>query len=110
MKNFSFIFPKTRGDDALQYVKQVEEAIRSRRKVSGKENKSGEQPTPGEYLGGFHKEDKLVPVITLVIYFGSKKWDAPKRLHEMLAVQDEKILSFVPDYKINLITKRKKDQ
>ena len=89
--------------DSLQYVKQVEEAIRSRKKQRGETDKSGEKVTTGEYLSGFHKDDKLIPVITLVIYFGSKKWDAPKRLHEMLAVQDEKILSFVPDYKINLI-------
>ena len=103
MKNFSFIFPNTRGDDALQYVKQVEETIRSRRKDSVHGNSADEKPTSGEYLSGFHKKDKLVPVITLVIYFGSEPWDSPTRLHEMLAVQDEKILSFVPDYKINLI-------
>ena len=89
--------------DALQYVKQVEEAARSRRNRREGENESGERTTSGEYLSGFHKQDKLVPVITLVIYFGSKKWDAPMRLHEMLAVQDERVLSFVPDYKINLI-------
>ena len=89
--------------DALQYAKQVEEAIRSRRKNRGQEKGADENPTSGEYLSGFHKEDKLVPVITLVLYFGSKKWNAPTRLHEMFAVQDEKILSFVPDYRINLI-------
>ena len=85
--------------DALQYVKQVEEAIRSRKKNKNSDMKI----SSGEYLSGFHKDDKLVPVITLVLYFGSKKWDAPMSLHEMLAVQDEKILSFVPDYRINLI-------
>ena len=29
--------------------------------------------------------------------------EAPRSLHEMLVVQDEKILSLVPDYRINLI-------
>ena len=43
-------------------------------------------------------------MITLVVYFGPDKWDAPVCLHEMLSVTDKEILAFVPDYKINLIT------
>lgn len=38
-----------------------------------------------------------------MVYFGADNWEAPRALHEMLAVQDEKILSLVPDYWINLI-------
>ena len=38
-----------------------------------------------------------------MVYFGADNWEAPRALHEMLAVQDEKILSLVPDYRINLI-------
>ena len=37
------------------------------------------------------------------MYFGADSWDAPRSLHEMLIVQDESILSLVPDYRINLI-------
>ena len=37
------------------------------------------------------------------MYFGADNWEAPRALHEMLAVQDEKILSLVPNYRINLI-------
>ena len=43
-------------------------------------------------------------MITLVIYFGPDRWDGPICLHEMLAVTDDKLLCFIPDYKINLIT------
>lgn len=39
----------------------------------------------------------------MVVYFGADSWEAPRSLHEMLVVQDEKILSLVPDYQINLI-------
>lgn len=42
-------------------------------------------------------------MITLVVYFGASEWDGPMSLHEMLTVTDRKILSFVSDYKINLI-------
>ena len=38
-----------------------------------------------------------------MIYFGADKWDGPRRLHEMFKTTDEKLLSMVPDYKINLI-------
>ena len=45
----------------------------------------------------------MLPIITVVVYFGADSLDAPRSLHEMLVVQDEKILSLVPDYRINLI-------
>lgn len=38
----------------------------------------------GEYLYDFRKEDKIYPVITLVLYWGTKEWDGPTTLHEMM--------------------------
>lgn len=64
--------------DALQYGKQV-------------------------YLSGFYKEDRIVPVITLVIFFGAKKWDGPLSLHEMMGEQPSEIMELVQDYRIHLI-------
>ena len=58
----------------------------------------------GEYLTGFYKDDRLIPVITTVVYFGSDTWKAPRSLHEMLSIQDPEILSLVPDYRINLFS------
>ena len=46
---------------------------------------------------------KLMPVITLVIYFGASKWDGPMSIHEMLSTQNEQLLRFVPEYRINLL-------
>lgn len=45
----------------------------------------------------------MLPVITLVVYFGADHWDGPICLHEMLKNTDKKMLCFIPDYKINLI-------
>ena len=56
-----------------------------------------------EFLSGFRKEDKLMPVITLVVYFGEESWDGPQSIREMLNTKDEVILSYVQDYKLNLI-------
>lgn len=36
-----------------------------------------------EFLSSWKKDDKLVPVISIVINFSNKKWDAPLSLHEM---------------------------
>ena len=57
----------------------------------------------GEFLSGFYKGDKLIPVVALVIFFSPDEWDGPVSLHEMMNVKDERILSLVPDYQIHLI-------
>ena len=57
--------------DALQYSSQVEEAAKvHRREKKGKDDiqtGKNKKPSSGEYLSGFYKEDRLLPVITLVI-------------------------------------------
>lgn len=83
--------------DALQYGKQVSEIAAKHRKDTA------DNPTKGEYLSGFYKEDRITPVITLVIHFGADAWDGPLSIHAMTGLDDYDILRFVPDYKINLI-------
>ena len=86
--------------DALQYAKQVEEAKKSYRD----QNKTADiKLSSEEFLSGFRKQDKLMPVITLVVYFGDKSWDGAKSIHDMCCVKDGHILKYIPDYKINLI-------
>ena len=91
--------------DALQYAAQVEEAARSHREArkAGDPKELAKKLTTGEFLSGFHKEDRLIPVVTLAVYFGAGEWDGPMSLHEMLSVQNPEILSYVSDYKLNLI-------
>lgn len=85
--------------DALQYGKQVTDTAERHKR---KEN-AFRGHTKAEYLSGFYKTDKLKPVITLVIHFGADEWDAPLSLHEMMEINDGRLLSFVQDYKIHLI-------
>lgn len=84
--------------DAMHYAKQVQEAANSHRRA-----KDYKEHNRGEFLSGFYKEDRLIPVITLVIFFSPDEWDGPTSLHEMMSVKDERILSLVPDYQIHLI-------
>lgn len=86
---------KTMDYDATSYVEQVIAAKRS----YGKEDKL----TGDEFLSGFRKGDKLMPVITLVIYFGASEWDGSMSIHDLLNTKNERLLRFVPDYRINLI-------
>ena len=89
--------------DFLNYAGQVSEAGKRYRKKAQKENGSAIRLTSGEYLSGFRKEDKLIPVITLVVFFSNTKWDGPMTIHEMLNTQDRQILDLVQDYKIHLV-------
>jgi hypothetical protein len=89
--------------DALEYAAQVEKASKSHREAL-KKRIAEKKPSSGEYLSGFYKEDRLIPVITLVMYFGAEEWDGPISIHEMLSVKDSKIVSLVPDYRIHLIS------
>ena len=84
--------------DALEYAGQVENSARSHREAKQWPS------TSGEYLTGFYKNDRLIPVITVVLYFGSDTWNAPRSLHAMLSVHDPEILSLAPDYRINLFS------
>ena len=87
--------------DAINYSAQVNEKTKKYRKIR-KQNPNFKETTE-EFLSGFRKQDKLMPVITLVVYFGDKSWDGAKSIHDMFCVNDGHILKYIPDYKINLI-------
>ena len=83
--------------DSLQYASQVD--------LKTKENRKNRKASDSdEFLSGFTKQDKLIPVITLVVYFGSKSWDAPTNIRDMFANVKESIAKYLPNYQINLIS------
>lgn len=41
------------------------------------------------------------PVITIILYFGSQKWNAPKTLHERISIPDS-LKPYVSDYHLNI--------
>ena len=96
--------------DFLQLSHQVSEAASTHKQAMKKmklehanEPQEKREPTDGEFLSGFWKTDRLIPVVTLVIYFGSDSWDAPLSLKEMYSNTDNVILAHAPDYHVNLI-------
>ena len=82
--------------DALNYSEQISDMAKKHRINKDKMESA-------EFLSGITKEDRLIPVITLVIYWGSDDWDAPRSLYEMLCETDLDTLQFVSDYHLNLI-------
>jgi hypothetical protein len=70
--------------------------------------KSAEGLTEDEYLSKMKRTDKLMPVITVVVYYGENSWDGATSLQEMLNVPEE-MKPFVNDYKMNLIEARKNE-
>ena len=88
-------------DDALQYDKQVAMIAADNRR--NKRFSSGTMRNNGEFLSGFLRTDKILPVITLTLYFGTEPWDGPLSLREMYSINDSKLLDFVPDYRVQLI-------
>ena len=85
--------------DSLQYAAQVQKTAAYHRK-----EKDGNPVTSGEFLSGFHRRDRLRPVVTLVVCFSPEPWDAPMSLHEMLDDELPELLRYIPDYRINLIS------
>ena len=81
--------------DALNYASQVEGYSKGHR---AKKDLEG-----AEFLSGLAKTDKLMPVVTITIYWKSGKWDGARSIHEMLDVDNVDILEYVSDYKLNLI-------
>ena len=82
--------------DALQYGNQVST-------IAAQHAKEKNAATPAEFISGFHKTDKLRPVITLVVHFGADPWDGATSLQEMMDLPREEMRAFIQDYKIHLI-------
>ena len=82
--------------DALNYGQQVKQIAAEHRKEKDLKD--------AEFLSGFSKTDKIIPVISLVVYFGSDKWDGPRSLKEMFPEDiDSEILDEVEDYRLHMI-------
>ena len=99
--------------DVLEYICQIENRKKTFEAIS-EAKKTGEEPLEAppdnaEFLSSWKSDDKLVPVVTIVINFGEKRWDAPVTLHEMFdktkrKFQRNKIIrEMIPDYKFILI-------
>ncbi|MDD5998907.1 MAG: hypothetical protein PUC55_04335, partial [Lachnospiraceae bacterium] len=73
--------------------------------IGEKNRKNGLLSTSAEFLSGIRKEDKLVPIVTIVVTFQPEAWDGPMSVHEMLdwrGIPDE-LRKRIPDYEMLLL-------
>ena len=56
-------------------------------------------------LSGMDKNERLTPVLTLVLYLGEAKWDAAQNLHGILDFGKipDTLRSYIPDYPIHVL-------
>ncbi|MCI8508021.1 MAG: transposase [Lachnospiraceae bacterium] len=88
------------GYDYGSYKKQYDSNAKNYKKAEGM--------SEDEYLSRMKRTDKLIPVITVVIYYGEKPWDGAKSLHEMLDIPTE-MIKYVNDYRMLLVEARQND-
>ena len=57
-----------------------------------------------EYLSGISREDRFLPVVTLVLYFG-KHWDGPRNLKDLLDLEGmlPEVRELLADYPVHVI-------
>lgn len=85
-------------EEALTYQRQLEKIKKVHREK--KDLKAG-----AEFLGGFSKEDRVLSVVSLVIYYGKKPWDGAMDLYELLDMTEvpEEMKSLVNHYPIHIL-------
>lgn len=97
--------------DAIEYAAQVEETAKSHRRAMKQEKAQKSEtiradqkkPNSGEFLSGFWKNDRLIPSITLTLYFSPDTWDGPLSLFDMMDVKNPKVFSFLDNYHVHRI-------
>ena len=89
------------GYDYATYKKQYDSLTRQY-----KEHKT--DMDEHEFLSRMKKTDRLTPVISVVIYYGEKVWDAATSLYGILNIPTE-MASYVNDYRMLLVEARQND-
>ncbi len=82
--------------DALQYDSQA-------RKIKRVHIDDGDEHSRDEFVSGLYKDDGILPVITVVIYFGAKPWDGATSLRALYNCKYKELLDLAPDYTMHLI-------
>lgn len=83
--------------DSSSYMLQIEEIQRRHEEACDLEE--------DERLCGIAKTDRLLPVITLILYCGSKPWDAATSLYELLNIErvSKELRQYVADYPLHIL-------
>ena len=98
-----FVMPlRTMGYDVGEYKHQY-------RKIRRKHRREKDLKSSAEYLSGFSKEDRLQPVVTIVLYYGEEPWEAATDLHGILDMDGlpEELKACINNYPLHIIDVRR---
>lgn len=86
-------------EDALDYDGQV-------REIQKKHQRHRDLKSPSEYIGSFSREDRLLPVMTIVIYWGREPWDGACDLKELTDLEQvpETLRGMVNSYPTHVLS------
>ena len=87
--------------DAMGYLKEYKALVRQRNQDRVAGRLRGE--TSQEFLSGIGKKDRLHPQLSIVLYYGEKRWDGPFCLKDMMTPFSDETESLFFDYGINLV-------
>ncbi|MCH1951664.1 transposase [Enterocloster sp. OA13] len=87
-------------EDAAGYDKQLRQIRKRHRRKRDLRD--------AEYVGGFAKQDKVYPVVTICIYFGKEPYDGAKELFHMMDYETlpDRFRGILNNYKIQVLELR----
>ena len=74
------------GGRSVVRPEDIQELDSAEIRIRRQEHRERKDLKAEEYLSGISREDRFLPVVTLVLYFG-KHWDGPRNLKDLLDLE-----------------------
>ncbi|MDO4331369.1 MAG: Rpn family recombination-promoting nuclease/putative transposase [Eubacteriales bacterium] len=87
----------------LEY--DLEDLHRQLRRLQERYDREGGLAAGEEFLSGIKETDRLIPVITILLYHGAGKWTAARQLSDLpdLTAMDEPMKKLAAEYRLHVI-------
>ncbi len=89
--------------DALGYIKEYNDFKNTNKTKNINNVEKHHTKSSEEFLSGLNYSDRFHPIITIVFYYGEKRWDGPISLSDMMVNMSDEIKKMFNDYRINLV-------
>ncbi len=89
---------RTMQNDALDYTRQC-------KMIEQEHRRRNELGAGAEFLSGMTSDDRILPVLSLIIYYGEEPWHGPENLWDIMDIP-EVIKPFINDYHIHVFQVR----
>ena len=92
------------GGRSVVRPEDIQELDSAEIRIRRQEHRERKDLKAEEYLSGISREDRFLPVVTLVLYFG-KHWDGPRNLKDLLDLEGmlPEVRELLADYPVHVI-------